>query len=148
VRQAILQIQKNGVVQEHNEWAKMLFEHISVRSPELLKASHRFGVFSAPHRYGAVVASKGCNGYHCGCIARLLIVRVSTSTGGGMDSLSFTLHEQSGSSWIDAIIQCVDGTSRGGFGQPVFYSPLCCWCKNITGDMTTLTTASDEFVHG
>jgi hypothetical protein len=85
------------VVQEHNEWAKMLFEHISVRSPEsdseLLKASHRFGVFSAPHRYGAVVASKGCTGYHCGCIARLLIVRVSTSTGGGMDSLSFTLHE-------------------------------------------------------
>jgi hypothetical protein len=93
VRQAILQIQKNAVVQEHNEWAKMLFEHISVRSPELLKASHRFGVFSASHRYGPVVASKGCNGYHCGCIARLLIVRVSTSTGGGMDSLSFTLHE-------------------------------------------------------
>jgi hypothetical protein len=33
-------------------------------------------------------------------------------------------------------------------GQPVFCSSLRCWCKNITGDTMTLTTVSDEFVHG
>jgi hypothetical protein len=68
-----------------------------------------------------------------------------------MDSLSFTLHEleaHGSTRSYNALMTPAEGVLDSLSFPPHFAAASACWCKNITGDMTTLTTASDEFVHG